>query len=354
MITRSRASYISALDPSCPVKSEEPARWGRASFAYGSSSVATTLAGTGRSAVLASSSAAMAVSIRQSRFAPMPGVHHRSTHRPVACQVLGKSLQTLLLTSRYISDQRQHRFRADAVVDHGARNATHSARSTTGCFARGGALGEGDPAGNLGVLRAGQGDPAGAAAAYELAIAFRHADVTPKAAFNLGWLRAGHGDPAGAAAAYQLAIDSGHADLARRAAVNLGVLRKEQGDPARSAAAYQQGTCEICHRKFREERRWLIRLHGGPRRRCTDRKNCWNAYLARSGFTASMPPKMPAFLLRRGKALYRGNVDDLLKPFTERARSEGRMVSDAELAEIHSRSMQRALNDLSRTSWRGL
>jgi len=24
MITRSRASYVSALDPSCPVKSEEP------------------------------------------------------------------------------------------------------------------------------------------------------------------------------------------------------------------------------------------------------------------------------------------------------------------------------------------
>ena len=28
MITRSRASYVSALDPSCPAKSEEPAKLG--------------------------------------------------------------------------------------------------------------------------------------------------------------------------------------------------------------------------------------------------------------------------------------------------------------------------------------
>jgi hypothetical protein len=125
--------------------------------------------------------------------------------------------------------------------------------------------------------------------------------------------------------------------------------------------APEQATCDICHRKFREERRhwtfhrlWLIRLHIGPRQRCSNRKNCWNAYLARSGFTSSMPPNVPAFLLRRGETLYRANVDSLLKPYTERARSEGRLISDSELADIQNRSMQRALNDLSRTLRRGL
>ena len=118
--------------------------------------------------------------------------------------------------------------------------------------------------------------------------------------------------------------------------------------------APERASCDICHRTFVEERRWLSRLHGGPSRRCTDRKNCWNAYLARSGLTASMPPNVPTSLLGRGEALYRANVDSLLKPFTERARSEGRMVSDAELTEVHQRSMGRALNDLSRTLGRGL
>jgi len=118
--------------------------------------------------------------------------------------------------------------------------------------------------------------------------------------------------------------------------------------------AQEQGMCDVCHRKFREERSWRIRLRGGPRRRCTDRKNCWNAYLARSGFTSTMPPNMPTFLLRRGEALYRANVDSLLKPYTERARSEGRLISDSELADIQSISMQRSLNDLSRTLRRGL
>ena len=55
-------------------------------------------------------------------------------------------------------------------------------------------------------------------------IAFRHANVTPQAAFNLGVLREQEGDPAGAAAAYQLSIDSGQADLAPRAAQRLGQL----------------------------------------------------------------------------------------------------------------------------------
>ena len=69
---------------------------------------------------------------------------------------------------------------------------------------------------------------------------------------------------------------------------------------------------------------------------------------------ANMPSNVPTFLLRRGETLYRANVDQLLKSYTERARSEGRLISDVELADIHSRSMQRALNDLSRTLRRGL
>ena len=122
--------------------------------------------------------------------------------------------------------------------------------------------------------------------------------------------------------------------------------------------APEQGTCDICHRKFREEHRWRIRLHVrlhiGPRQRCSNRKNCWNAYLARSGSTTNMPPTVPTFFLRRGETLYRANVDSLLKPYTERARSEGRMVSEGDLMDVHQRSMQRALNDLSRTLGRGL
>ncbi len=51
----------------------------------------------------------------------------------------------------------------------------------------------------------------------------------PTAAVTLGVLRAEQGDAAGAAAALQLAIDSGHADASPMAAVNLKVLRKEQG-----------------------------------------------------------------------------------------------------------------------------
>jgi len=46
-----------------------------------------------------------------------------------------------------------------------------------------------------------------------------HQDVAPRAALNLGRLLEGRGDPAGTAAAYQLAIDSGHQDFAAAAAV---------------------------------------------------------------------------------------------------------------------------------------
>ncbi|WP_408650757.1 tetratricopeptide repeat protein, partial [Jatrophihabitans sp.] len=84
---------------------------------------------------------------------------------------------------------------------------------------------------NLGVLRKEQGDPDGAAAAYQLAIDTGHPDTAPQAAVNLGMLRKEQGDPDGAAAAYQLAIDTGHPDTALKAVVNLGVLRHEQGDP---------------------------------------------------------------------------------------------------------------------------
>ena len=77
---------------------------------------------------------------------------------------------------------------------------------------------------NLGVLRKGQGDRAGAAAAYQLAIDSGQPDVAPTAAVNLGTLRERQGDPAGAAAAYQLAIDSGHADAAAVAREQLSHL----------------------------------------------------------------------------------------------------------------------------------
>jgi len=63
-----------------------------------------------------------------------------------------------------------------------------------------------------------------AAAALQLAIDSGHAAAAPTAALNLGVLRAGHGDTAGATAAFQLAIDSGHADIAPLAREQLGHL----------------------------------------------------------------------------------------------------------------------------------
>jgi hypothetical protein len=115
-----------------------------------------------------------------------------------------------------------------------------------------------------------------------------------------------------------------------------------------------RATCDVCHRIFREEHRWRTRLRGAPKRHCKDRRNCWDAYLARIGSTATMPPNVPASLLRRGGVLYRANVDSLLPRYIERASSEGRMISDADLADIHNTSMGRSLNDLSRTLRRGL
>jgi len=58
--------------------------------------------------------------------------------------------------------------------------------------------------------------------------------------------------------------------------------------------------------------------------------------VARTARTAEMPTwqgvdlRPACLLLRRGATLYPANVDELLKPNTEGARSEGRLISDAE------------------------
>ncbi|GAB3683005.1 hypothetical protein [Angustibacter aerolatus] len=96
---------------------------------------------------------------------------------------------------------------------------------------------------DLGLLREKQGDPAAAAAAYQVAIDSGDFLIAPVAALNLGLLREKQGDPAAAAAAYQLAIDFGQAGVAfAAAAFSLGALRKKQGDFAAAAAAYQLAT----------------------------------------------------------------------------------------------------------------
>ena len=74
------------------------------------------------------------------------------------------------------------------------------------------------------MLRTEQGDPAGPAAACQLAIDSGHSDMAPKSAYNLGVLRAEQGDPTGAAAAFRVAIDSGRPDVAPAARVQLGHL----------------------------------------------------------------------------------------------------------------------------------
>ncbi len=93
---------------------------------------------------------------------------------------------------------------------------------------------------NLGNLLAGQGDVAGARAAYQQAIDSSHPASAPMGVFALGLLLAGQGDVAGARAAYQQAIDSGHPEFAPEAAVNLGNLLAGQGDVAGARTAYQQ------------------------------------------------------------------------------------------------------------------
>ena len=63
--------------------------------------------------------------------------------------------------------------------------------------------------------------------------------------------------------------------------------------------------------------------------------------------TASMPT-VPAYLQRRAKALYLAGLDELREGYLERARSEGRKVSDAELKDLHYQARGSALNTLSR------
>src|SRR4051794_30162352 len=68
-----------------------------------------------------------------------------------------------------------------------------------------------------------EGDPAGARAAYERAIASGDPEIAPRAAFSLGAMAEEQSDPDGACVAYRHAIESGHDDLAPAAAFNLGV-----------------------------------------------------------------------------------------------------------------------------------
>ncbi len=133
------------------------------------------------------------------------------------------------------------RSRADAAELVGVGLAAYRALRPDDAGLAWAAASETDPSAavNLGLLRKEQGDPAGAAAAWQLAIDSGHADYAPMAAVNLGGLRQEQGDPAGAEAAWQLAIDSGHADYAPMAAFNLGLLRQKQGDPAGAEAAFQ-------------------------------------------------------------------------------------------------------------------
>ncbi|HMG62275.1 MAG TPA: tetratricopeptide repeat protein, partial [Streptosporangiaceae bacterium] len=133
----------------------------------------------------------------------------------------------------------------DACVRIGATPYVYIDKPQLAITATRKALAGGDPdtrpkaAGNLGILLAGQDDPAGARDAYQLAIDSGHPEYAPWAAAGLGILLAEQGDPAGARAAYQVAIDSGHTDERPRAADFLGDLLAEQGDPAGARAAYQ-------------------------------------------------------------------------------------------------------------------
>jgi tetratricopeptide (TPR) repeat protein len=92
----------------------------------------------------------------------------------------------------------------------------------------------------LGGLLRKQGELAGACAAYQQAIDSGHRDLGAMAAVQLGLTLERQGDVAGARAAFQLAIDSGHPDQAPMAAVGLGGLLVDEADLEGARTAYQQ------------------------------------------------------------------------------------------------------------------
>src|SRR5215207_6230143 len=85
-----------------------------------------------------------------------------------------------------------------------------------------------------------QGEYDRAVAAYQQAIAAKHAEWTPKAMFNLGMLLEERGEYNLAEAAYQRAIASEHPDAASKARLNLGVLLEQRGAYDLAEKAYQE------------------------------------------------------------------------------------------------------------------
>lgn len=76
-------------------------------------------------------------------------------------------------------------------------------------------------------------------------------------------------------------------------------------------------------------------------------------FLARTGRRLDIE-RVPVLLQKKALDLYFENLENLVPVYVRRAWSKGRMISDAELFEVHSRSWQASLNDMSRLVHRGL
>jgi tetratricopeptide (TPR) repeat protein len=92
----------------------------------------------------------------------------------------------------------------------------------------------------LGWLLAGQGDLAGARAAYQRAVDSGDASVVPMATVGLADALHKLGELDSARAAYQRVIDSGNADMAPKATVGLADVLRDLGDTDGARAAYQR------------------------------------------------------------------------------------------------------------------
>jgi tetratricopeptide (TPR) repeat protein len=90
-----------------------------------------------------------------------------------------------------------------------------------------------------GVLLNTQGDAAGARAAYQVAIDSGDAYAAPRAAWNLGGIFMSQGDMAGARSCFQLVAGSGYEEMGPMAFLYLGWVLEQQGDTSGATAAYR-------------------------------------------------------------------------------------------------------------------
>lgn len=88
------------------------------------------------------------------------------------------------------------------------------------------------------LVRLKRGDAAGARDAFQRAVNYGVAEVTPAAAFDLGVELARLGDVEGAAAAFNLASETGTPDVVAKSSYNLGLVLRNLGDDGGACASF--------------------------------------------------------------------------------------------------------------------